>query len=71
MSTPYEGNPTGKLLIEVAWTLWTITTLILALRLYIRQRQMVLWWDDAVLVVSFVGYSQPLRCDHPDLSHLD
>lgn len=60
MPTSYEGNPTGKLLIEVAWTLWTITTLILALRLYIRQRQMVLWWDDAVLVLSFVGYAQPL-----------
>lgn len=58
MPTSYEDNPTGKLLIEVAWTLWTFTTLILALRLYIRQRQMVLWWDDAVLILSFVGCSQ-------------
>lgn len=55
MPSPYAGNSRGLVLVEVTWILWSCAAIFLALRLYVRIRARSFWWDDTVVLLSFVG----------------
>lgn len=48
-------NPTGLTMVSVLWLLLTLSTVFVGLRIYSKlNRNRSLWWDDYVIICSWV-----------------